>query len=109
MKSKFMPILAASAIFTIALPLAANAACGDKENLTQAQQTQLEQVKNNARSEVEAVLTSQQQGQLQSALEDGQKMRSALANLNLSQQQQNEINEIMQVAKEEKRAIYSSN
>ena len=41
MKSKLMPILAASTIFTLALPLAANA-CGDKKNLTQAQRTQIE-------------------------------------------------------------------
>ncbi|MBV6622882.1 MAG: hypothetical protein KI793_08015 [Rivularia sp. (in: Bacteria)] len=108
MKSKLMPILAASTIFTLALPLAANA-CGDKKNLTQAQRTQIEQVKNNARSQVEEVLTPQQQGQFQSAVEDGQKMRSAVANLNLSQEQQTQIDEIMQVAKEQKRAIYRSN
>jgi Spy/CpxP family protein refolding chaperone len=108
MKSKLMPILAASAIFTLALPLAANA-CGNKENLTQAQRTQIEEVKNNARSQVEAVLTPQQQGQFQSAVQDGQKMRSAVANLNLSQEQQTQINEIMEVSKEQKRAIYRSN
>ncbi|MGB3639785.1 MAG: hypothetical protein WBA39_19745 [Rivularia sp. (in: cyanobacteria)] len=108
MKSKLMPILAASAIFTLALPLAANA-CGDKKNLTQAQRTQMEQVKDNARSQVEAVLNPQQQGQFQSAVEDGQKMRSAVASLNLSQEQQTQINEIMQVSKEQKRAIYRSN
>lgn len=103
-----MPIMAASAIFTLALPLAANA-CGNKENLTQAQRTQLEQVKNNARSQVETVLTPQQQGQFQNAVEDGQKMRSAVASLNLSQEQQTQISEIMQVTKEQKRAIYRSN
>ncbi|AFY53568.1 hypothetical protein Riv7116_0993 [Rivularia sp. PCC 7116] len=108
MKSKLMPILAASTIFTLALPLAANA-CGDKKNLTQAQRTQVEQVKNNARSQVEEVLTPQQQGQFQSAVEDGQKMRSVVANLNLSQEQQTQIDEIMQVAKEQKKAIYRSN
>ncbi len=103
-----MPILAASTVFTLALPFAANA-CGNKNNLTQAQRTQLEQVKNNARSEIEAVLTSQQQVQLQNALEDGQKMRSAVDNLNLSQEQQTQVNEIMQAAKEQKRGIYRSN
>ncbi|MEM6754583.1 MAG: hypothetical protein AAF630_16625 [Cyanobacteria bacterium P01_C01_bin.38] len=108
MKSKLMPILAASTIFTLALPLAANA-CGDKKNLTQAQRTQIEQVKNNARSQVEAVLTPQQQDEWKSAVEDGQKMRSAVASLNLSQEQQTQINEIMTVSKEQKRAIYRSN
>lgn len=102
-----MPILAASTVFTLALPLAAHA-CGNKENLTQAQRNQMEQVKNNARSEVEAILTPQQQGQFQSALEDGTKMRSAVANLNLSDEQQTQVNEIMEVAKEQKKAIYSS-
>lgn len=108
MKSKLMPILAASAIFTLALPLAANA-CGDKKNLTQAQRAQMEQVKTNARSQVEAVLTPQQQGEFQSAVEDGQKMRSAVASLNLSEEQQTQVNEIMKVSKEQKRAIYRSN
>ncbi len=108
MKSKLMPILAASAIFTLALPLAANA-CGDKKNLTQAQRVQMEQVKDNARSQVEAVLTPQQQGEFQSAVEDGQKMRSAVASLNLSEEQQTQVNEIMKVSKEQKRAIYRSN
>ncbi len=103
-----MPILAASTIFTLALPLAANA-CGDKKNLTQAQRTQIEEVKNNARSQVEAVLTPQQQAEWKSAVEDGQKMRSAVANLNLSQEQQTQINEIMKVSKEQKTAIYRSN
>ena len=36
-------------------------------------------------------------------------MRSAVANLNLSQEQQTQIDEIMQVAKEQKKAIYRSN
>ncbi|MGB6299654.1 MAG: hypothetical protein WBF90_26240 [Rivularia sp. (in: cyanobacteria)] len=108
MKSKLMPIMAASAIFTLALPLAANA-CGDKKNLTQAQRTQIEQVKNNARSQVEAVLTPQQQAEWKNAVQDGQKMRSAVASLNLSQEQQTQINEIMEVSKEQKRAIYGSN
>jgi ribonuclease HII len=108
MKSKLMPIMAASAIFTLALPLAANA-CGDKKNLTQAQRTQIEQVKNNARSQVEAVLTPQQQAEWKNAVQDGQKMRSAVASLNLSQEQQTQINEIMEVSKEQKRAIYRSN
>ncbi|MEA5597514.1 hypothetical protein [Rivularia sp. UHCC 0363] len=108
MKSKLMPILAASTVLTLALPLAANA-CGDKKNLTQAQRTQLEQVKDNTQSQVEAVLTPQQQGQFQSAVQDGQKMRSAVANLNLSPEQQTQINEIMKVSKEQKRAIYGSN
>jgi hypothetical protein len=108
MKSKLMPIMAASAIFTLALPLAANA-CGDKKNLTQTQRTQIEQVKNNARSQVEAVLTPQQQAEWKNAVQDGQKMRSAVASLNLSQEQQTQINEIMEVSKEQKRAIYRSN
>ena len=108
MKSKLMPILAASTIFTLALPLAANA-CGDKKNLTQAQRTQIEEIRDNARSQLETVLTPQQQGEFQSAVEDGQKMRSAVANLNLSQEQQTQINEIMKVSKEQKKAIYRSN
>ena len=108
MKSKLMPILAASAIFTLALPLAANA-CGENKNLTQAQRTQVEEIKKNARSQVEAVLKPQQQGEFQSAVEDGQKMRSAVTSLNLSQEQQTQINEIMELAKEQKRAIYGSN
>ncbi|BAY85228.1 hypothetical protein NIES267_47270 [Calothrix parasitica NIES-267] len=108
MKSKLMPILAASTIFTLALPLAANA-CGDKKNLTQAQRTQIEEIRDNTRSQVESVLTPQQEVEFQSSVEDGQKMRSAVANLNLSPEQQTQIDEIMQVAKEQKKAIYRSN
>ncbi|MEL6166341.1 MAG: hypothetical protein AAFR37_22225, partial [Cyanobacteria bacterium J06628_3] len=89
-------------------PLAANA-CGDKRNLTQAQRNQIEEVRDNARSQVESVLTPQQEVEFQSAVENGRKMRSAVANLNLSQEQQTQIDEIMQVAKEQKKAIYRSN
>jgi len=110
MKFKLLPILAASTVFALALPLNANAEnCRNKKNLTQAQRTEIQEVKDNARSQIETVLAPQQQEQFQSAVEDGQKMRSALANLNLSQEQQTQIDEIMQVAKEQKKAIYRSN
>ena len=108
MKSKLLPILAASTALALAFPVAAFA--GDEakqENLTQAQRTELQQVTNNARSQIEAVLTPEQQTEFQNALNDGQKMKTAVRNLSLSSEQQSQLDEIMQSAKQQKRAIYN--
>ena len=108
MKSKLLPILAASAALSLSFPFAAFACNqGKQANLTQAQKTEIEQVKSNTRSEVEAVLTAEQQTEFQNALNDGQKMKTAVRNLNLSSEQQSQLNEIMQSAKQQKRAIYN--
>lgn len=109
MKSKLLPILATSAALTFVFPTSAFAGNqAKKANLTEAQKTQLEQVKNNARSEIEAVLTAEQQTELQNALDNGQKMKAAVRNLNLSSEQQSQLDRIMQSAKQQKRAIYNS-
>ena len=108
MKSKLLPILAASAALALAFPVAAFACNqGKQANLNQAQKTELEQVNNNTRSQVEAVLTPEQQTELQNALNDGQKMKTAVRNLNLSSEQQSQLDEIMQSAKQQKNAIYN--
>ena len=108
MKSKLLPILAASTALTFVFPVAAFACNQARQaNLTQAQKTELRQVNDNTRSQVEAVLTAQQQTELQNALNDGQKMKTAVRNLNLSSEQQSQLDEIMESAKQQKRAIYN--
>ncbi|MEM7554891.1 MAG: hypothetical protein AAF378_12460 [Cyanobacteria bacterium P01_A01_bin.84] len=107
MKSRLL-ILAASTALTISLPATALACQGKKEaNLTQEQRTELQQVKANAQTEVESILTSDQRIQFQSALQDGQKMKSALNSLNLSSEQESQTDEIMQSYKQQKRTIFN--
>jgi hypothetical protein len=50
--------------------------------------------------QVEAILTTEQQQQFQNALASGQKMRPALASLNLSQKQQTQVQAVMQTMKQ---------
>lgn len=107
MKLKIMPLLVGAAISTIAVPLAAQAC--NKGQTTQAQQTQLEQVSRNTVQQVEAVLSPEQQQQFQAAVAQGQGMGTALADLNLSAEQQTQLQRIMQSAKTQKQQILNSN
>lgn len=84
MKLKLMPVLAgAIALTVVATPLAVKAGpngSGQRAGieLTQEQQNQMEQIRSNTRSEIEAILTPEQREQFQATLEQGGGMRSAI-------------------------------
>lgn len=78
---------------------------GKFQNLTDAQKTQMQALRQSVKQQVEAVLTSEQQSQLQAAISQGQKPREAMATLNLSSSQQAQIQQIRQTAKTQIQAI----
>lgn len=67
--------------------------------LTESQRTQLLEIHRNTRSQIEAVLTSEQKRQLESGKESGNKGRTAFADMNLSSEQKARIQSIMRTAK----------
>ncbi|MDX2211919.1 MAG: Spy/CpxP family protein refolding chaperone [Oculatellaceae cyanobacterium bins.114] len=70
-------------------------------NLTPEQQTQLNQIRQNTRSELEALLTEDQRAQFRSTLESGNGFREAIAAMNLSSEQQTQLRAIFQSAREQ--------
>lgn len=111
MKLKLMPMLAGLLMLSVAAPVAAQACTGDKANqqLTPQQQSRLEEIRTNTLQQVEAILTTEQQQQFQNALASGQKMRPALTSLNLSQEQQTQVQTVMQSMKQQKQQLFNSN
>jgi Spy/CpxP family protein refolding chaperone len=64
--------------------------------LSASQQTQLEAVKKRTQSQLQTILSSEQQDQLKNALSQGNDMRSAVQSLNLSFRQRRQMKNIMQ-------------
>jgi periplasmic protein CpxP/Spy len=109
MKLKLMPMLAGLVMLSVAAPVAAQGCTGQKTNLTPQQQSRLEEIRRNSVQQVETLLTPEQQQQFQNALASGQKMRSAVGSLNLSSEQQTQVQQVMQSEKAQKNALLNSN
>lgn len=80
----------------------------ERLNLTQEQQNQLKQIRENTRSQIEAVLTQEQLQKLQAAKQAGGRRgnrRDVWASLNLTQEQKNKIKEIRQSTKQQMQAV----
>jgi periplasmic protein CpxP/Spy len=131
MKIKLMPMLAgAIALSVVATPFIVNAQSGmsdqaqptnsrrygkwDKLNLSEQQKAQLQQIKNDTRTQIEAVLTPQQLEQLKTARQNNQANQagqghrgkhSAMAALNLTDAQKAKIKEIKDSQKARMQAI----
>lgn len=65
-------------------------------NLTEQQKVQIEQVRNNARTEIEKVIRPEQQARFKTAMQNRQGVQAAIAAMNLTSQQQNQIRQIME-------------
>ncbi|AFZ28820.1 hypothetical protein Glo7428_0211 [Gloeocapsa sp. PCC 7428] len=120
-KVKFMSLLAgAVALSTVFAPLAINAQPAAPQvgqragrgmgkmagiELSAEQQAQMEQIRNETRTQIEAVLTPEQRQQWQAATQNGQRRRGAMASLNLSEAQRTQIRQIMQSSKERVTAV----
>jgi periplasmic protein CpxP/Spy len=74
-------------------------------NLTDAQKTQLQTIRQQTQSQIQALLTPAQKDQLKTAMESGQPLRRAMANLNLSADQKTQLRTIMQSSKTQMDAI----
>ncbi|MUL35439.1 Spy/CpxP family protein refolding chaperone [Gloeocapsopsis dulcis] len=120
-KVKFMSLFAgAVALSAVFAPLAINAQPAAPQvgqraggrgmgkagiELTAEQQAQMEQIRNETRTQIEGVLTPEQRQQWQAAMQNGQRRRGAMAALNLSEAQRTQIRQIMQSSKERATAV----
>jgi Spy/CpxP family protein refolding chaperone len=124
MKLKLMPVFAYAIALTVAAaPLAVKAqpnqqnqpVPGQAQNqpqfagvkITQQQQNQLAQIRSDARAQIEKLLTPQQLEQLKTAttMQSGQDRQAALAAMNLSQEQKNQLQTIIQSARNRAEAV----
>jgi Spy/CpxP family protein refolding chaperone len=122
MKLKLMPMLVGAIALTLAAtPLAVKAqantsgqlliAQGEKQgpwaalNLTQEQKDQMAQIRQETRSQIEAILTQEQRDKFKAAMESKQGRRAAIAAMNLSDAQKTQMRAIKESAKSKIDAI----
>lgn len=70
-------------------------------DLTADQQTQLAQIGDNARLQLETLLTSEQREQFRTTLEQGNNLQAAIAAMNLTSEQQSQLQSIFETARQE--------
>ena len=78
-------------------------------NLTEAQKAQMQTIKTNTRSQMEAILTPEQKATLAAAKEarqgQGRRGKKGWANLNLTEQQKTQMRQIRETSKEQMLAV----
>ncbi len=74
-------------------------------NLTAAQKAQLKQIGQSTRSQIQGLLTPQQQQQMQQVRAEGQKLREMVKGLNLTLEQKTKIREIMQASRQQMEGV----
>ncbi|KJH70120.1 hypothetical protein [Aliterella atlantica] len=119
MQLKLIPLLAGAIALSAAtsLPLTAQIQPSQQQlapvrdskykgiQLTEQQKAQMQSIREQTGSQIQAILTPEQRQQFQAAMGSGQKRRSAFADMNLSEQQKTQIREIMQSAKTQAEAV----
>jgi periplasmic protein CpxP/Spy len=75
--------------------------------LSDTQKSQIREIREKTRAQLKKVLTSQQQEQLNAAMQNPQARRAALRNLNLTQDQKNQMQQIMKSQETQIEAILS--
>lgn len=115
MKRKLMPLLVGAIALTFAATPLVLHAQSDRPiqdlpqfagvELTQDQQDELAQIREETRAQIEAILTPEQLELFRAAKESGQVRREAFAQMNLSDEQRAQIREIREAAKSESQAI----
>ncbi|HEY9652328.1 MAG TPA: hypothetical protein V6C95_16845 [Coleofasciculaceae cyanobacterium] len=126
MKRRFIPMLAGAIAVTLAAaPFVANAqaitppaqrlllaggkgpgqGAWEQLNLTQQQKDQLAQIRQQTRSQIEALLTPEQRQQYQALQENNQGRRGGLRSLNLTEEQKTQVRQIMESAKSQSQAV----
>lgn len=76
-----------------------------KLNLTDAQKTQMKQLRDETQAQIEQILTPEQKAQMQSLKQSGRKMRGEMKALNLSETQKQQMRQIKENAKQKMQAI----
>lgn len=125
MKLKKLSFLAGAVALTLtAIPFAAQASLNSSStvtiaqakkegawkglNLTEAQKTQMQQIKQSTRAEMQRVLTPEQLQKLQAAKASRQGKRGGFADLNLTDAQKVELNRIKESKKSQMEAILTN-
>ena len=75
--------------------------------LTPQQQNRLEQIRSNVRTQIQKVLSQDQQNRYQNAIQSGQGQQAAIAAMNLSENQKKQIQQIVQSARTQTSAIFT--
>lgn len=110
MNIKILPLLASVAAITLTTaPLAIQSPAqaypasrfSQELNLTAEQIAQMEQIRENIKSQMEAVLTPEQQQQIQTMRTEGRQQGRAMKSLNLSEAQRTQMREIHRSAREQ--------
>jgi periplasmic protein CpxP/Spy len=124
MQLKVIPILAGAIALTFAAtPLMVNAEPNPNAplpgegsqpfkkieglNLTQDQKDKIKEIRENTRTQIQGILTTEQQEQFKTAMQSGQRQRprQVFATLNLTEQQKTQIRQIMQTSKQQMQAV----
>ena len=70
-------------------------------NLTPEQKTQWEEIRTQTKTQIQNILTPEQQQQFQTLTSQGQRRRGAMKELNLSNEQKTQMREIMESSREQ--------
>lgn len=70
-------------------------------NLTPEQQTQMNQIRDNTRSQLEVLLTPEQREQFRASFQSGNGFQEAIAAINLSPEQQTQLRSLLQSTRQE--------
>ncbi|HEY9646756.1 MAG TPA: Spy/CpxP family protein refolding chaperone [Chroococcidiopsis sp.] len=115
--SSAMMVAGLAAIAMLATPLASKVIAQDgpppgppmfeELNLTESQRTQLEQIHQNTRTQIENLLTEQQRQQVRSAIESGSNPREAMRAANLTTEQRDQVRSIMEAAREQSQSVFT--
>ena len=117
MKLNLLPLLTGAVALTlVTAPTIVQAQSGETQTqrkltsveLTETQRTQLKEIRRNTRSQIEAILTTEQKRQLESSRKGDRQQRTAFAAMNFSPQQQTQIKSIMRSAKTRTDAIFTA-
>ena len=106
---KLIPLVLSVAMLTTPLtipvvqaqssPLTQNIPALQGVNLSQTQKDQFDQLRQQTRSQINAIVTSEQQQQFFNALQNGQGLRGAIAAANLSDQQRTQVRQVLQASR----------
>ena len=75
--------------------------------LTQQQKDKLDQIRSNTRTQIEKILTPEQQNRYKAALQAGQGRQTAVAAMNLTEAQKTQLRQVVESAKSQASAVFT--
>lgn len=122
MKRKLLPLLAGASVLALSMaPVMVNAQSGgDRQgppkmerifselNLTEAQKSRLEQIREETRAQIRNILTAEQRAAVESAISEGERPREAMRAANLSQEQREQVRSIHRAARDKMKNVLTA-